>query len=59
MTGFLCLQTDILLSVGRTELTLGFLAKPLVLGCETGEKGALGSPESREGPEKDFCRWEK
>lgn len=48
--GFLCLQTDILLSVGRTELTLGFLAKPEVLGCEA---------ESRAGLEKDFCSWEK
>lgn len=57
MTGFLCLQTDIVLSVGKTALT-GFLAKPEVLGCEAGEKRALGFPDSRADPEKD-CGWEK
>lgn len=59
MTGFLCLQMDIVLSVGKTALTLGFLAKPEVLGCEAGEKRALGFPNSRADPEKDFCGWEK
>ena len=58
MTGFLCLQTDIVLSVGKTAL-MGFLAKPEVLGCDAGENRALGFPDSRADPDQDFGGWEK
>ena len=44
---------------GKNRTDSGILAKPEVLGCEAGEKRALGFPESRADPEKDFCGWEK